>query len=428
MKSTLFVLRTVAMSLLFAGALAQASPVTGTVTNKTVNKPAAGDAVSLVDVQAAMSEVAHTTTDAKGHYSLNTPGTSSYLVRVTHQGSTYFIGAPQGGASGDLTVYDVATKVQGVSIEADVLEIETDNGELKVIERYFVHNTSSPPTTQWSARSFRIVLPPEAVVNTVEGQRPNGLPTNIKLDPDGPKGHYSFNFPIQPDNGEKDTLFQISYHVPYSSGKFTFKSEVTLPADNVAVLMPKSMTLTPGAGAAFKPVPEDANIQTFVQKNGLPGKVIEFTISCTGSMPQAPAQGGQQMGGAQGSGAAGNQPGGGIGAPINTPDPLSKYKWWILGGLALLLAAGAAFLLRMPGPMGKQAASPAPDAGAATHPVFAAPPTTHASLLSALKEELFALESEKIAGTLTPEEYAKEKAALEIVLKRALNRSSKSAS
>ena len=424
MKSTQFVLRTVAMSLLLAGAVAQASPVTGTVTNKTVNKPAAGDSVVLVDVQAGMGEVAHTTTDAKGHYSLNSPGSSSYLVRVTHQGSTYFIGAPQGGASGDLTVYDVAAKVQGVSIEADVLEVETDNGQLKVIERYFVHNSSTPPTTQWSARSFEVVLPAEATVNTVEAQRPNGLPTSVKMDPAGAKGHYSFNFPIQPDDGDKSTLFQISYHVPYSSGKFTFKSQVTLPADNVAVLLPKSMTLTPGAGAAFKSVPEDANIQTFVAKNGIPGKAIEFTISGSGSMPQAPAQGGQPMGGGAAPDASatgnGNQPGGGIGAPINTPDPLSKYKWWILGGLALLLAAGAAFLLRMPGPMGKPAASAAQDAG--TAPAFATPAAKHSALLNALKEELFALESEKIAGTLAPEEYAQVKVALEIVLKRALNR------
>ena len=431
MKSTQFVLRTVAMSLLLAGAVALASPVTGTVTNKTVNKPAAGDSVVLVDVQAGMGEVAHTTTDAKGHYSLNSPGSSSYLVRVTHQGSTYFIGAPQGGASGDLTVYDVAAKVQGVSIEADVLEVETDNGQLKVIERYFVHNSSTPPTTQWSARSFEVVLPAEATVNTVEAQRPNGLPTSVKMDPAGAKGHYSFNFPIQPDDGDKSTLFQISYHVPYSSGKFTFKSQVTLPADNVAVLLPKSMTLTPGAGAAFKSVPEDANIQTFVQKNAAPGKAIEFTISGSGAMPQAPAQGGQQMGGDSGTPNAsasgnGNQPGGGIGAPINTPDPLSKYKWWILGGLALLLAAGAAFLLRKP--QGAAAPPAALDAASGTTPAFATPAARGGALLNALKEELFALESEKIAGTLAPEEYTQVKAALEIVLKRALNRSSKSAS
>ena len=86
-----------------------------------------------------------------------------------------------------------------------------------------------------------------------------------------------------------------------------------------------------------------------------PGKAIEFTISGTGSFPREDqtAQGnagdnGGQEGGGQSASRPGNQPGGGIGAPINTPDPLSKYKWWILGGLALLLAAAAAFLLRRP--------------------------------------------------------------------------------
>jgi hypothetical protein len=43
-------------------------------------------------------------------------------------------------------------------------------------------------------------------------------------------------------------------------------------------------------------------------------------------------------------------------------------------------------------------------------------------LLNALKEEMFALESERISGTLPPEDYAETKAALEIVLKRALKR------
>jgi ribosomal protein L29 len=45
-------------------------------------------------------------------------------------------------------------------------------------------------------------------------------------------------------------------------------------------------------------------------------------------------------------------------------------------------------------------------------------------LLNALKEELFALESAKLSGTLAPGEYEEVKAALETVLKRALKRSS----
>jgi hypothetical protein len=427
MKSTKFVFRILALFAMFSAALAQAATVSGTVTDKTTNKPAVDDTVVLVDVQAGMGEVAHATTDAKGHYSLSEPGSGPYLVRVTHQGAGYFIAAPQGGAPGDIPVYDVAAKVQGVFIEADVIEVESDNGQLKVDERYFVHNTSSPPLTQWSKKSFEIVLPEDAVLNDVGAQRPGGLPTSIKMDPDGPKGHYSFNFPIQPDNGDKDTLFQISYNLPYSSGKYTFKSVVSLPADNLALLMPKSMTFAAGSGASFRSVQQDPGIQTWLLKNAIAGNTIEFTVSGTGSMPRE-AQGAPQ-GSGQDAGAASGGPGGGIGTPINTPDPLSKYKWWILGALALLLSAGAAFMLRKPTETGAVPASMQPGAHVQAVPYAGAyqgvgtPVGKNTSLLNALKEELFALESEKISGTITAEEYARVKAALEIVLKRALKKS-----
>jgi len=423
MKSIQLRFPAVALSLLFMGAVAVAAPVTGTVTNKTTGKPAVGDTVVLVDVQAGMGEVAKTTTDARGHYSLKTPGNSNYLVRVTHEGAGYFIAAPQGGTPGDIPVYDVAAKVQGVTVEADVLEMEADNGQLRVNERFFVHNTSMPPVTQWSPRSFAVVLPPEAEVAGVEGQRPSGLPTSIKLDADGPKGHYAFNFPIQPDDGEKNTLFQISYSLPYSSGKYTFKAQESIPADNLAILLPMSMTFAAGAGTSFRSVKEDAGIQTFIAKSVASGKVVEFTVSGTGSMPreQQGAQPAAGESGAQEATAPGNQPGGGIGNPIGTPDPLSKYKWWILGGLALVLTAGAAFLLREPAAVSVAPAS----AGPVSVPFSpAAPANTQGSLLNALKEELFALESEKISGTIKPAEYAEVKAALETVLKRALKRSS----
>jgi len=431
MKSTQIVIRSLALSLLFAGALAQAATVTGTVTDKTTGKPAVGDTVVLVNPMAGMSEVAHTTTDAHGRYSLEQLSDGPALVRTKHQGAEYFIEAPKGGAPGDISVYDVAAKVTGVFIEADVLEVESANGQLKVTERYFVHNTSSPPTTQWSAHSFDVILPADAVVNGVGAQRPNGLPTSVKMEPDGPKGHYAFNFPIQPDDGEKDTLFQLSYNLPMSGGKFTFKAQVTMPADNLAVIVPKSMTFAAGSGTTFKSVPEDPSVQTFVAKNATPGKVIDFTLSGEGSIPreqqgaaasQQPAgMGTQESGGASpdaSTSAPGNQPGGGIGNPIGTPDPLSKYKWWIVGGLALLLVAGAAFLLRAPA----GAPAVAYDGGAGNYPIVTAPTSKHAALLNALKEELFAVESEKISGTITPGEYAEVKAALETVLRRALKR------
>jgi hypothetical protein len=415
-------------SFLFAGALAQAAQLTGTVTNKTTGKPAAGDAVVLVEPMTGMTEVAHATVDSSGHYTLNRPTNAPALVKVTHQGAEFFADAPQSGAVPDISVYDVAPKVDGVFIEADVLELEVANGQLHVIERYFVHNTSMPPRTQWSPKSFEIVLPEEAIVESAQGQRPStgSLPTTLKLQPNGPKGHYAFNFPIQPDEGDKDTQFNISYTIPYS-GSFTFRPQVSLSTQSVGVLLPKSMTFTPGSGSVFTPINQDPNIQTFVAKNATPGKALEFTVSGVGSMPRE-----DQGAGAGGQAAAapgGGQPGGGIGEPIHTPDPLTDYKWWILGGLALVFVAAAAFLLRKPaGLPGAPVATGSGSSVAATPVYSASTPASSASkngaLLSVLKEELFSLESEKLTGAVSPAEYAETKAALETVLKRALKNKS----
>jgi hypothetical protein len=176
------------------------------------------------------------------------------------------------------------------------------------------------------------------------------------------------------------------------------------------------MSFAAGAGSTFISAPQDPGFQTYVAKNAAPGKAMEFTISGTGAIPrdEQQAQGGQLAGSGQEAGGPGAQPGGGMANPINTPDPLTKYKWWILSVLALLLAAAAAFMLRKP------AAGAGYDAGAVQ--ALASPAARNAALLNALKEELFALESDKIAGKISPAEYAEQKTALETVLKRALKR------
>jgi hypothetical protein len=429
------------LSFLLSCAMAQAAAVSGTVTDKTTNKPAMGDAVTLLEPMSGMSEVGHATTDARGHYSLDLPDQVPYLIRVVHQGAEYFIAAPQGGGNGDIAVYDVAAKVDGVTISEHVTGIETDNGQLRVVERYDIHNASSPARTQWSKQSFEVILPSDAVVGDASAQRPgaSSLPTSVKLNPEATKGRYAFDFPIQPDEDGKGTLFQVQYDVPYGSGKYSFHSQVTLLADTVWIVLPKAMTLTGGSGAAFESSPQDPSVQTFLARNVGPGKVLEFSVSGTGSFSRDDqnGQGGQggDGGGPQAGAPAsgpGSGPGGGLGEPINTPDPLSKYRWWILGGLALLLAAAAAFLLRRPPPpltgagatsdAGSTASGATSQAYSASSLAGASPAAKNAALLNALKEELFALESEKISGTLAPAEYAEQKTALETVLKRALKK------
>jgi hypothetical protein len=102
--------------------------------------------------------------------------------------------------------------------------------------------------------------------------------------------------------------------------------------------------------------------------------------------------------------------------PEGTNDPWAKYKWWILGGLGLLLAGGAGVMLKNGSP---QAAAPV-----ATGATFAVGPN---ALLAALKEELFAVETDRLQGRLSESEYVEQKTALEIVLRRALLRSERDA-
>jgi hypothetical protein len=139
---------------------------------------------------------------------------------------------------------------------------------------------------------------------------------------------------------------------------------------------------------------------------------------------------------AQSAAANNTRPGIGLGVPIDTPDPLHKYKWWILSLAAVLLAVGAAFLMKQnqlvaatPGgpavPLANISSPMKPTEGFKPPLAATAVRTTSAEshrsrLMEALKEELFALETERLEGRIAPDEYEKQKGALEIVIVRAL--------
>jgi hypothetical protein len=431
-----------------------AATISGTVVDKTTGKPAAGDHAVLLDLQQGMTESAQTTIDAKGHYSFTVPDTNGmHLVRVDHQKASYYGPVPPNTTSVNIDVFDVAPKVDGIHLYADVERMETDQQGLSVTESYFVRNESKPPKTQLSAHSFEVYLPPNATLEGATAAGPGGMAVASSPVPTGEKGHYAFIFPLRPG----ETRFQLGYHIPYS-GSASLHAEVSLAADNVAIMLPKAMTFS---GQGFQPLQGDASgpgTQTWLATNLKPGTVAAYTVSGTGSMPreqqQAQGQGGPGMGDQSGAGAdqpgaqsaaPSNAPGGGLGNPIDTPDPLQKYKWWILSGVGLAFVIAAAFVLRSkPGQQPAIAgAAPVPNPLAPTLPtgvkatavragLVSAPVTNGAHLkpviasgtLAALKEELFTLETERLEGKISDAEYAEHKAALEVLLKRTLARES----
>ena len=412
------------VALLMASLAAQAATtVTGDVMNKTNNKPAAGDSVVLIAFKQGMQDMATTKTDAKGHFTLTVPDNDMHLIRVDHEKAAYFKPLPPGTTHVDITVYDVGAKVAGVSTEADVMRIEAGPQGLQVVQNYFVKNASNPPKTQFGTAAYSIYLPPNAKIVASAAMGPEGMPVSSSPMPQGDPGHYAFVFPVRPG----ETRFQVSYTLPYN-GSYKFTPRVGLPTDNLAVMLPKSMSFQ--GDAPFKPADVDTSAQTFLAKNVQPSQTLAFTVSGTGMMPRdadqggANAAGGDNGNGGQASASSDDRPGGGLGNPIDTPDPLQKYKWWILSGLGLLLVIAAAFFLRAkPAEAAGGGAVALPSALIPT-PMPAQVPAVAGSFMDGLKEELFTLETERLEGKLSEAEYAEQKAALEQVLKRALARKS----
>ena len=76
------------LSLPLASAAAQT--LTGTVTNGTTNKPAAGDEVILINLTTSMEIAAKTKADSSGKFSFQLTGAPGpRLIRAVHQGVTY---------------------------------------------------------------------------------------------------------------------------------------------------------------------------------------------------------------------------------------------------------------------------------------------------------------------------------------------------
>jgi hypothetical protein len=427
-----------------------AATISGTVTDRTTGKVAAGDTAILLDLNQGMQESARTTVDKAGHYSFTVPDTNGmHLVQVEHEKASYYGSVPPNTTTVNIDVYDVAPQVEGVHVYADVSRVETNQQGLSVTESWFIRNGSKPPRTQFGPRAFEFYLPDGAVLEGATATGPGGMAVSASPAPLGDKGHFAFLFPVRPG----ETRFQVGYHIPYS-GSLALHTHVAMPTDNFAVMVPKSMSV---AGSSFQPLPADANepgINTSLATSVTPAKPLDYTVSGTGSMPREQqgqpnsAQGGAAMGASAdqsgGGGQAADQaaqstrPGGGLANPNGTPDPLDKYKGWILSALGLALVVAAAFMLRSKGqapatanPAPAHPVAPAPHAPVASSPAHAARPAPAANgtaqrgtMLTALKEELFSLETERLEGKLSEKEYAELKSAFEIVLRRALARES----
>jgi hypothetical protein len=438
--------------LALALASAAAQTLSGTVTNGSTNKPASGDEVILINLTTTMEIAANTKADSGGKFSFKlTGGTGPHLIRAVHQGVTYHQIAPPGVNSVDVNVYDVATKVSGLTVTADVIRFQADSGSMQGVRLFVVNNQSSPAKTQMNDHNFEFYVPPGAKVEQVQARAPNGQPIRAEVVPQAEKNRYAINFPLRPG----ETQFQMEFTMPYT-GEIKIDPKPLYPAEHFIVVLPKTMQFKAANPPSFESMhdPSQGDSQVEIARQAKPGQPLGFTLTGSGVITEPPgvasgaarpqdqlqeqeSQPDQTQ--ARDNRSSDNRPGGGLGVPIDAPDALQKYRWPILGAFAVLLAIGG-WVVTKRQPVTSVAATSTPKPAAAssghsgavhpTTPTAAAPATSPASapaarslmLLEALKEELFQLEVEKKQGKISPADYEKARAALDQTLDRAMKR------
>jgi hypothetical protein len=368
---------------------AAAGTLTGVVRNGTTGKPAAGADVVLLELQGGMDTVANTKTDAQGRYSLTHEqiGQRPVLVRVVYRGVNYHQNVPPGQLSADVEVFEPTAGVRDLRVTSRVLVVQPNGPELLVGEEYTIQNVSQPPAAY--SKEFEFRTPPGAEVAQISAWGPAGMPTVQGKITKG-RDHYAVAFPLRPGkNGVR-----ISYQLPYSTSQAAVGAPAFYPAERVMLIAPPTMQVS---GTGFTPAGMEQGWNIYA-RDALPaGTPLEVAVSGTAPAPSDSAAAGQ-----------GTAQQGATGANVTTlPSRLHNLTWPLIAGFVALFAMGLFLLLRKPAP---QAAGAAAQAQAQVEGEVR-------QGLDGIKDTLFRLELRRQAGTITEEEYARERARAEKVLR-----------
>ena len=384
-------------------ALGLADSITGTVHNQTTKTPAAGDDVVLLRLGNGMEEEARAKTDAQGAFTLAGKSAGArYVVRVLHQGVNYDQ-TVIGTAPLEIDVFDVVSQLRGLNGSIGMVQMESDGKTLKVTEMYAITNASNPPRTQSGPHNFEILLPEKAVFDSVEARRSEGV--WIKTPPlalPGQPGRYAISSPIRPGS----TLFKYAYHLPYS-GPTRFHLRLPYPIQKFAVMHPPSISFKALQHGAFvnPGITNGLKIEKAVSEP-LVGDVPVFEVSGVGlaSAPPAIAQAAPVPQVSAPPVPASVPPDNNRTRPPTTAAGPTKTLWVVLAVVGGILAIGVLVILKMRIDLATESNRP----------------SRRQPLIEVLKEELFKLELDRAQGSISAEDYAATKEALNHTLERAL--------
>ncbi len=311
-------------------------------------------------------------------------------------------------------------------------------------EEYIVRNASQPPQAYFRTEgNFEFVIPEKATLQQVSTVNATGMSVQ-QASIDKGKGHIAIAYPFRPG----DTSIRLSYEMPYSASATSLKLTAVYPGVNTLVVVPPGVTVT---GDGLTAAGQEQGMFLFAHEP-LAAKA-SFNVKLSGAAAPQAADAGAGEG--QGLGQGGMPQEGNSRTQTQdvqaVPGRLSEFKWPLLvlllagfAGLAILLSRKKVVVVQGPADevdiaepataekktakakpasarAAARAAAPSASATAASAAVLAASiASVNAqvnSSLDTLKDEVFRLELRKQAGTISDEEYAREKTRVEKLLR-----------
>jgi len=408
-------LLTTAFTLLFAATIDIAGTVTGTVINRTTGRPVPNTDVDLLSPTQGMALLASVKSDAQGQFTAthDSIGAGPVLIRVTYQGVGFNSFLPPGRPQVDVEVFDVTKDPKSINPASHVIIFQPRDGKLIGAEEYNIKNDSKPPMAYFRTEgNFQFAIPDKAALQNVTATGALGMDVP-QASIDKGKGLYAIAYAFHPG----ETNIRLSYELPYSGNAATVKLAALYPGMRILLVAPPGVTL---AGDGVSAAGQEQGMNVFIHDALAAKAALTVSIAGVGS-PQAADAAGPQGQPPQQEGNSRTQ-----GQQVDIAPPrIDDLKWPLVFGLVALFALGAILLSRKqvvmapaaeaddaPGPQSKKAAMAARQQAS----VDAVKESAHASL-DALKEEVFRLELRKQAGTISEEDYAREKSRVEKLLR-----------
>ena len=396
-----------------------AGTITGTVRNGTTGKAAAGVEVILIQLQGTMQPVANTKTDSQGRYQFDHPmlGTAPMLIRAVYRGVNYHEPVPPGKTTADVQVFEPTEKTSAFHVTAHAIILQPSGTDLIVAEEFNIQNSTKPPVAYYRADgSFSFSLPADAQLGDVSAMAASGMPVN-QTPMDKGKSGQAIAFPFRPGDSE----VRLSYRVPYPANQARLAVVSHYAAERVAIFAPPSVQIL---GDGFSTAGQEQGFNVYL--HGSVAANVPVSVFVSGTAPAAPQSSGASnpAGGDDSQNPSVNSRAeSGSEAPAASvttmPARLDSLKWIIVAGFGVLFAFGLFYLWRQP----QTAAAPtAADAAPARRKDSAVPKAADLDReirgsLDGLKDALFRLELRREAGTISQDDYARERERMQKVLR-----------